>query len=145
MAERGQLPEVFGELHPRYRTPWVSILVSAVVMLVFTLQGSFITALTISTMIRLITYAATCAALPVLRRRGVGEAGGFRAPGGTFTAVLAIACCVWLVMPPTGNWKDVGLTAAAVVVGLVLYFVVGRGEPRVTDGPTRPAAAAKAA
>ena len=32
MAERGQLPSVFADLHPRFHTPWVSILVSAVVM-----------------------------------------------------------------------------------------------------------------
>ena len=123
MAERGQLPSVFADLHPRYHTPWVSILVSAVVMLVFTLQGSFISSLTISTMIRLITYAATCAAVPALRRKQFGEQGGFRAPGGTLTAVLAIACCVWLVLPPTSNWRDVRLTLIAAVVGLVLYFV----------------------
>jgi basic amino acid/polyamine antiporter, APA family len=144
MAARGQLPEVFGALHPTYRTPWVSILVSAVVMLVFTLQGSFISSLTISTMIRLITYAATCAALPVLRRRSFGEAGGFHAPGGTLTAVLAVGCCIWLVMPPTGNWKDVRLTLIAAVIGLVLYFFFGRGGV-VTPEPTRPAAAARAA
>jgi amino acid transporter len=144
MAERGQLPEVFARLHPRYRTPWLSIVVSAVVMYVFTIFGSFISALTISTMIRLITYAATCAALPVFRRRAHGDEAGFHAPGGTLTAVLAIACCIWLVMPPTGNWKDVGLTVSAAAIGLVLYFVFGRNGS-ATPQPTRPAEAVRAA
>jgi amino acid transporter len=135
MAERGQLPGVFGALHPRFHTPYVSILVSAVVMLVFTLQGSFISSLTISTMIRLITYAATCAALPVLRRRAFGEDTGFRAPGGLLTAAAATLACVWLVLPPTSNWRDVRLTVIAAVVGLVLYFVFGgrAGSPREPD------------
>jgi amino acid transporter len=136
MAERGQLPGVFGALHPRFHTPYVSILVSALVMLVFTLQGSFISSLTISTMIRLITYGATCAALPVLRRRAFGD-GGFRAPGGALTAAAAIACCVWLVLPPTSNWRDVRLTVVAAVLGLVLYFVFGR---RSGVRPEEPAA-----
>jgi amino acid transporter len=144
MAERGQLPRMFAALHPTFRTPWVSILVSAVVMLVFTLEGSFISSLTISTMIRLVTYGATCAALPVLRRRAYGESGGFHAPGGTLTAVLAIACCIWLVLPPTANWRDVRLTLIAAAIGVVLYFIFGRNA-HATPEPTRPAAAARAA
>jgi amino acid transporter len=135
MAERGQLPAAFAATHPRYHTPYVAILVSALVMLVFTLQGSFISSLTISTMIRLITYAATCAALPVLRRRAFGGEDGFRAPGGLLTVVAAIGCCVWLVLPPTSNWRDVRLTLFAAAVGLVLYFVFGRGG----DAASRPA------
>jgi len=124
MARRDQLPRMFAWLHPRFHTPSLSILVSAVVMLVFTLQGSFISSLTISTMTRLITYAATCAAVPVLRRKQFGEQDGFRAPGGTLTAVFAIACCLWLVLPPTSNWRDVRLTLIAATIGLVLYFTL---------------------
>jgi len=143
MAERGQLPKVFGALHPRFHTPWVSILVSAVVMLVFTLQGSFISSLTISTMIRLITYAATCAALPVLRRRSFGDKGNFHAPGGTLTAILAIACCVWLLLPPTSNWRDVRLTLIAAALGLVLYFVF-RGRAGASPREATPGTAVEA-
>lgn len=123
MAERGQLPRVFAALHPRFHTPYVAILASAVVMLVFTLQGSFISSLTISTMIRLITYAATCAAVPALRRKAFGEQGRFTTPGGNLTALLAIVCCVWLVLPPTSNWRDVRLTLITAAVGIVLYFI----------------------
>jgi amino acid transporter len=126
MAERGQLPRMFGALHPRFHTPWFSILVSAAVMLAFTLQGSFISALTVSTMIRLITYAVTCAAVPVLRRRMPEKARGFKTPGGTLTAFLAVVCCMWLVLPPTSNWPDVRLTLIAVALGLVLYFLFRR-------------------
>jgi amino acid transporter len=57
------LPRVFGVVHSRFRTPHVAILVSAVVMLALKLSGSFATLAAISTFIRLLTYAATCAAL----------------------------------------------------------------------------------
>jgi amino acid transporter len=95
-------------------------------------------------MIRLITYAATCAALPLLRRRAFGDDGGFRAPGGVLTVAAAIACCVWLVLPPTSNWRDVRLTVIAAVVGLVLYFVFrGKSGVRPEEAAARPAVGAR--
>jgi amino acid transporter len=95
-------------------------------MLVLTLQGSFISSLTISTVIRLVTYAVTCAALPVLRRREGDESAGFRAPAGTLTAVAAIALCAWLLSTALNQLMMTGIAA---VVGLLLYFVFRREEP----------------
>jgi amino acid transporter len=68
MAENRQLPRSFLMTHPRFHTPIAAILVTALFMLVLTLFTTFISALTISAVVRLIVYATTCAALPVLRR-----------------------------------------------------------------------------
>jgi APA family basic amino acid/polyamine antiporter len=127
MAEQGQLPPVFATTHARFRTPWFAILVTSAVELVLTLQGSFISALTISTVIRLIAYAGTCVALPMLRRRSDVPPAGFRAPAGTAVAVAAVALCAWLVS--TSSTRDLLVTAAAGAIGLVLYLVAGRGRP----------------
>ena len=62
MAEQGQLPQVLATTHRRFRTPHIAILTSAVVFLVVTLQGTFMSTLTISTVIRLLSYIST--ALP---------------------------------------------------------------------------------
>jgi amino acid transporter len=97
MAEQKQLPAVFAATHARFRTPWLAILVTSAVELVLTLEGTFISALSISTVIRLIAYAGTCVALPMLRRRSDVPPAGFRAPAGTAVAVAAVALCVWLV------------------------------------------------
>jgi amino acid transporter len=129
MAERGQLPKAFARLHPRFNTPYVAIIASALVMWVLTLQGSFISSLTISTVIRLVTYAATCAALPVFRRKGSAEAAAFVAPGGTVTAILAIALCGWLIS--SSSVADIRTTLFAAVAGAVLYFLFRR---RRTEG-----------
>jgi len=128
MAENGQLPRFLGTSHERFKTPYVAIAISSLVMLVLTLEGSFISALTISTVIRLVIYATTCAALPVLRRRGPALAGAFRAPGGTFTALAAIALCVWLITSST--LRDIGITAGAAALGLVLYYAARGGARR---------------
>jgi APA family basic amino acid/polyamine antiporter len=136
MAEKGQLPRFFAATHPRFHTPYNAILISAAVMLVLTLLGSFISSLTVSTVIRLVTYAATCAALPMLRKRGNTEA-GFTAPGGVIVTVAAIALCAWLLSSPAAR-AELRLTAIAAVIGLVLYFVFrGRGSAGPSEAAAR--------
>src|SRR5262245_42558531 len=86
MAEQGQLPQILAATHRRFRTPHVAILISAAVMLVLTLQGTFISALTISTVIRLLVYIATCVALLVIRYRKDATAARFQTP--TYASVI---------------------------------------------------------
>src|SRR2546430_3095072 len=56
-AEREQLPAIFARVHQRFFTPYISIVITAAVMLVLTLKSSFVAALTISAIARLVTYA----------------------------------------------------------------------------------------
>ena len=126
MAEQGQLPRIFAATHARFRTPWLAILLSSATALVLTLQGSFVGSLTISTVIRLITYAATCVALPVLRRRPDAPPAAFTAPAGMAVTVAAVALCAWLVS--SSGASDLKLTGIAAVAGVVLWLALGRGR-----------------
>ncbi|MEO8202152.1 MAG: APC family permease, partial [Gemmatimonadota bacterium] len=98
MAERGQLPAFFASVHPVYRTPWVGILISAGCMLIFTLATSFTSAATFTVEIRVLTYLATCAALPVLRRRPARQPSAFRVAGGDVVAGLCVLICIALIL-----------------------------------------------
>src|SRR5262249_51858947 len=89
MSERGQLPEFLGRTHRRFHTPHIAIFVTAAVMFVFTLQGTFMSALTISTLVRLLAYIATCVSLPVLRFKSDAPLARFRAPAGIAVSVAA--------------------------------------------------------
>lgn len=120
MAEQKQLPAFVGSIHKRFFTPYVSILITAAIMLVLTLKSSFLAALTISVIARLVTYAATCLALPVLRRRRKAPAALFRLPGGTVIAILSLALIVWLLLHST--LAEAKAAAAAAAVGLLIYF-----------------------
>src|SRR5581483_11290687 len=97
IAERNQLPSIFARVHKRFFTPHVSIVITTVLMLVLTLKSSFVAALTISTIARLVAYAVTCAALPVLRKRGNAPAAHFKLRGGTVIATAALILSVWLL------------------------------------------------
>jgi len=121
MAEHGQLPKILAATHRRFRTPHVAILISAAIMLVVTLQGTFMSALTISTVIRLLAYIATCVSLPVLRFRNDAPSPRFNAPAGVAVAAAATTLSVWLLSTiPSNEARAAGLAAA---VGLILFFV----------------------
>ena len=120
MAEQKQLPAVIGSVHRRFFTPWVSILITAGLMLFLTLKSSFLEALTISTIARLVTYGATCLALPLFRARSDTPSALFRLPGGTVIAILSLLLIVWLLLNST--LAEARAAAVAGAVGLVIYF-----------------------
>jgi len=91
-------------------------------MLFLTIQSSFLTALTISTITRLIVYATTCAALPVFRRREDAPKAEFFAPFGIVAAILSLILTVWLLT--NVDFKKEGLAILVVaILGLILFFV----------------------
>ncbi|HEY8414041.1 MAG TPA: amino acid permease, partial [Pyrinomonadaceae bacterium] len=120
MAEQNQLPAFVGRIHRRFFTPYVAIFITAAFMLVLTLKSSFLVALTISVIARLITYGATCLALPVFRARREAPAAVFRLPGGTVIAILALLLIVWLLLHITPTEAKQAAIAAA--VGLAIYL-----------------------
>jgi amino acid transporter len=96
LAERGDFPKIFAAVHPRFRTPYFSILVFAVLTWLLALLGNFAWNLTLSAVARLVYYGVGCAALPVLRRQRPGSA-LFRLPGGpVFSAAGVIFSAVLL-------------------------------------------------
>src|SRR5262249_49380318 len=121
MAERQQLPTVIARVHQRFFTPYVAILLTTIVILLLTLNTSFVAALTISPIARLVTYAVTCAALPVLRRRAEVPPALFHLPAGTLISILSLVLAAWLLSNSTHNeaWGSI----VAAVVGFVIYSV----------------------
>ncbi|HET7655551.1 MAG TPA: hypothetical protein VFK18_00970, partial [Luteimonas sp.] len=70
---------------------------------------------------------ATCAAVPVLRRRSDAPPASFRAPGGLGTVVVAMAVIAWLLAQGSAReLRDVGL---AMLVGFAL-LALGRLRAR---------------
>jgi len=126
MAEQRQLPPFLAATHRRFRTPHIAILVSAAVMLGITLQGTFMSALTISTVIRLLAYMATCIALPVLRYKDSVPSPRFTAPAGIAVAVVATALSVWLLAGIP--WSDARSAGFAALLGLLVFFIARRSE-----------------
>ena len=119
IAEQQQLPSFLAKIHRRFSTPHVAILLTATLMLILTLKSSFVAALTISAIARLITYAATCVALLVFRRRKDAPPAMFRLRAGRLIAIASLALGAWLLSNSTLKEAKVALIAAA--GGFVIY------------------------
>ncbi|MEO6049825.1 MAG: amino acid permease [Pyrinomonadaceae bacterium] len=120
MAEQRDLPPVFERIHPKFKTPYVAIIVTAVVSLILTIQSSFLTAVAIATITRLLVYATTCLALPILRRRGDPTQAPFSVPFGVGAAFLSIGLIVWLLT--NVDFAKEGLSSLiTAVIGLIIF------------------------
>src|SRR5229473_3112794 len=89
MGAGGDFPAFFGKIHPRFRTPHLSIVIFAAVLLLFSIAGNFKWNALLSSVARLFVYGSVAAALPALRRKQP-HADAFRLPGGVFIAALAL-------------------------------------------------------
>jgi APA family basic amino acid/polyamine antiporter len=96
MGERGDFPSFFGRIHPRFRTPHVSIVIFAALLLIFSVAGDFRWNALLSSVARMFVYGSVAAALPLLRKINP-RADAFRLPGGVFISALALLFAVVLV------------------------------------------------
>ncbi len=124
MAEQNELPKILGATHPKFKTPYISILLTGLCVLIFTIQSDFVTALTISTITRLLVYATTCAALPVLRNRENIAKAEFIAPFGVVATILSLLLTAWLLT--NVDFKKEGLAIVFAVIGGLFLFTTYR-------------------
>jgi len=89
MGEQGDFPAWLATVHPRFRTPSVSIVLFAVVVIAFSVAGSFRWNAALAVLARIFVYGAVAAALPTLRRKQP-HADAFRLPAGNLFAALAL-------------------------------------------------------
>lgn len=120
MSEQRDLPRLFDRVHPNFKTPYVSILATTVVMWILAVQSSFLTAVAIATIARLLFYATTCLALPMFRRRAGMPRAPYSAPLGVVCSVLSVALIIWLLT--NVDYAKEGLAViAAGALGLMIY------------------------
>jgi APA family basic amino acid/polyamine antiporter len=122
-AEQGDFPRWFAAIHRRYQTPYISILVFAVLVWVLAVMGTFRWNAALSAIARLFVYAVTCAALPMLRKKLPGQE-GFHLPGGLFLAMLGLAFA--LVLVSRMGVAELITLAITTVVSFVNWLVVRR-------------------
>lgn len=95
MAEQGDFPSVCGRVHGAYRTPWVSILLWAGLVIALASYGNFIWNVVLSVAARLVVYSTMCAAAIRLRLSHPTR-DAWRAPFGIVIPVLGIGICCLL-------------------------------------------------
>ena len=118
MGEQGDFPAWFAAVHPRFRTPYVSIVLFAVLVAGFSIAGSFRWNAIVSVLARVFVYGAVAAALPALRRKHP-HADAFRLPAGNLFAALALS---FMGVIATRIQRGAGVVlAVTLLVGLVTW------------------------
>jgi APA family basic amino acid/polyamine antiporter len=134
LAQNQQLPSWFGSVHPRFRTPYFSILFMGAVALALALSGTFVQLAGLAAIARLLQYIATCLALMKLRSQMDSDPSRFRLPGKHSVPLLAVALCLWLLFQSKA--AQIYLTAGALGAGTVLFWLAsgpGRKETSPSD------------
>ncbi|MGH9364512.1 MAG: APC family permease [Thermoanaerobaculia bacterium] len=132
LAETGRLPAVFAKIHPRYRTPHVSILTQTGVALGLVGTDALLHAVkpgalgvaeelaVLSAIARLATYIGTALAVPVLRRKLPATPRTIRLPGGPAIPIAALLICLlFLSAAEKASWIGAGI---ALAVGAGIFF-----------------------
>ncbi|MDH7600680.1 MAG: amino acid permease [Armatimonadota bacterium] len=141
MARDGLLPKgFFGAVHPRFRTPWKStILTGCVVTSLAALLPLDILAelVNIGT---LLAFVMVCLAVLIMRRTNPDANRPFRCPGVPFVPALGVGFCLLLMFSlPWQNWLRL---FGWLATGLLIYWSYGRhhsvmAQLRNTDNGTR--------
>ena len=117
------LPAALAKVHPRFRTPYISILTVAVLMFVLAVSGEFKRLAVLSSVSILCVYLAICLGALKLRYTRKREPGAFRAPGGPTVGILGSVVVIWLLSHSTK--VEVGALAGTLAAA-IMYFIARR-------------------
>jgi APA family basic amino acid/polyamine antiporter len=125
MARDGLLPEsFFGDIHPRFRTPWKSTIVTGLMvgtMASFIPLGILAELVNIGT---LLAFIIVCIAVLVMRYIHPNAERPFRCPWVPVIPILGVLLCLGLMLSlPFGNWLRL---LAWMVAGMFIYLLYGR-------------------
>ena len=128
LAENGDLPPVFARVHPHYRTPYVAIWFTSVVLVLLALTGSFVFLAAVSAVARLVVYLSACGATLRLRRPDMAARvapANFTVPFGPVIPIVAILISSSILAGATSQQLLSGV--AALAAGGVLFAVATMG------------------
>ncbi|MEK6477668.1 APC family permease [Catalinimonas sp. 4WD22] len=116
-----QFPKFFSYLHPKFRTPVFSLLVFSTISLFASLSGSFIYAVSISVISKIMILLTVCVALIRFRLKAKAGATFFKLSYGYFFAGVGILACIWLLASAEAEeFMDVLITT---LIGMALFGI----------------------
>ena len=124
MGKDGLLPKVFGDLHPKYKTPYKANLAILVIVGLFAafVPGDIVGDMTsIGT---LFAFILVCVSVIVLRKTNPEMKREFKTPFVPFVPILGILVCLAMIYGL--GWTNWLRLAVWLAIGLIIYFAYGK-------------------
>jgi basic amino acid/polyamine antiporter, APA family len=123
MARDGLLPQWAAKVHPRFRTPHVTTLITGVVVAVCSSLANINELVELTNIGTLFAFILVAVGILILRHKEPNRPRPFRTPLVPWVPLVAILCCVWLMLElPLVTWVRFFTWMS---IGLLLYLVYG--------------------
>jgi APA family basic amino acid/polyamine antiporter len=140
MARDGLLPQWAARIHGKYRTPYVTTLITGIVVALWSLIGDAAETYDLTNIGTLFAFMLVCIGVIVLRYTDPDRKRPFRVPFVHVVGIVGAGLCFFVMRGlPKLAWVRFGWW---LVIGLALYFVYGyrhstlrRGTPPVAPTP----------
>ncbi len=123
MSRDGLLPKSFSKVHPRFKTPYVTTILTGLFVAVASSFASLDEMADLCNIGTLSAFIIVCAGIIVLRRRDPLRPRAFKTPWVPFVPALGLLACLYLMTGlPVSAWIRF---AVWLVIGLGLYYAYG--------------------
>jgi basic amino acid/polyamine antiporter, APA family len=138
MARDGLLPPVFAKVHPKFKTPHVTTILTGIIVGLFAAVMSIDEMVDLTNIGTLFAFVLVCIGITILRYKDPLRHRPFKVPfGAWFLPMLGAVSCIFLMyyLPPTSWWRFI----AWLMIGLSIYLSYGyaRSELGSKSGRSR--------
>jgi APA family basic amino acid/polyamine antiporter len=129
MARDGLLPKKFAAVHPRFKTPHVTTILTGIAVGVTSMFTSIDEMVDLTNIGTLFAFILVCAGVLILRRREPQRLRAFKTPFVPAIPILGILACMYLMHGlPAITWLRF---AAWLIIGATIYFLYGYRHSRL--------------
>jgi APA family basic amino acid/polyamine antiporter len=137
MARDGLLPAKFASVHPRFRTPHVTTILTGVVVGTIAAVSNIDEMVDLTNIGTLFAFILVCIGIPILRIKDADRRRPFRVPFGPWLLpILGAVSCLGLIwyLPQASWWRFVGW----LLLGLAVYAGFGYSRSLIGKSLGRP-------